>query len=486
MFDVAIIGAGIIGSCAAMELAKYNIRVAIIEKDTDVANATTKANSGIIHAGYDPKHGTFMAKYNVLGCEMAKEICERLDVPYKQIGSLVLAFDDADISNITTLYRRGIENGVPDMELLTPNQVAEIEPNIQKTVKGALLAKSTGVVSPFEYGVAVCENAVANGAKLFLETEVTSIEKNDDTGNFVIKTNSKANPIIDAKYIINAAGVWSDKVHEMIGESEFKIKPVKGEYFLMDKSQGNLVNHVIFQCPDIKGKGVLVSPTSHGNLIVGPDAADIDEKDDVSITKNALDYVKEAAAKTTDKIDYRQSIRNFAGVRATSDQSDFIIGFSKTVPKFLNLAGIKSPGLTCAPAIALDVVQMLKDDGLEMELKDDLITTRKRVRFVDRSAEERKKLVEENPLYGRVICRCETVTEGEIIDELRRPIVPTTIDAIKRRCNAGMGRCQGGFCSPRVTEIISRELGISPLEVRQDKADSYILVGTTKGDEPNA
>lgn len=481
MFDVAIIGAGIIGSAVAMELSKYNLKIAIIEKDTDVANQTTKANSGIIHAGYDPKHGTLMAKYNVIGARITKDICKRLSVPYKQIGSLVLAFNDSDISTITSLYRQGIENGVPNMKLLTPKQVMNMEPNISKDVKGALLAESAGIVSPFEYAVAMCENSVDNGAELFLETKVTSINNDNSDGIFTISTDNTQIPEINAKYIINAAGVWADEVHNMVGEPEFKILPLKGEYYLLDKSQGNLVNHVIFQCPDNYGKGVLVSPTVHGNLIVGPDATEVDNKNDVSTTSKSLEFIRNAASKTSDKINYTESIRNFSGMRATSDQDDFIIGFSKSVPHFFNISGIKSPGLSCAPAIAIDVALMLENNGLPMEEKANIKTTRTRVRFADQPYDIKQQLIQKNPLYGRVICRCETITEGEIIDELQRPIIPKTVDAIKRRCNAGMGRCQGGFCSPRIVEIIARELNIDPLEIRLDKTNSHILVGKTKG-----
>ena len=480
MYDVAVIGAGITGGAVAMELATYDLRIALIEKNTDVAAGTTKANSGIIHGGYDPEPGTLMARYNVLGNRMAGELCANLDVPFKRIGSLVLAFTEEDLETVNLLYARGIKNGLSCLSILNREEVLALEPQLNPSVLGALRCESTGIVSPFEYGVAMCENAVENGAELFLETEVTAIT--DEGPYYAISTNNPEQPLIAARMIVNAAGVDAASVHDMADTPEFSIQPNKGEYYLLDKNQGGLVSHVVFQCPGKAGKGVLVTPTVHGNLIVGPNAEDVEDGGDVSTSRRGLDFVMETAARSCKGISYRDNIRNFAGNRAIlREKDDFHMAFSKNAHRMLNLAGIKSPGLTCAPAIAVDAVKMLGERGLRLIPKERVITTRRRVKFAGLPILEKERLIAQNPAYGRVICRCETVTEGEIVDQLRRPIVPRTLDAIKRRAGAGMGRCQGGFCGPRVHEIIARELGLDPLGIRKDDRGSYILTGITKG-----
>ncbi|HHW31629.1 MAG TPA: NAD(P)/FAD-dependent oxidoreductase [Clostridiaceae bacterium] len=475
MYDVIIIGCGIVGTAAAYELSKYNCSVAVLEKENDVACGTTKANSAIIHSGYDTKPGTLMARLNVEGAKLAKELCRRLDVPYKQIGSLVLAFSQEDLSILKKLYDQGIRNGVQGLELLTAEQVKKMEPNISPDILGALYSPTGAIVTPWEYALAMAETAVRNGVDLYLNSGVYAIEK---IGNgYKIATQSGE---FHARYVLNAAGVHADKIHNMVAEPEFSIKPVKGEYYLLDKSEGTRVSHTIFQCPGKMGKGVLVSPTVHGNLIVGPNAENISDAEDVSTSSHGLSFVAEMALKSVPSINFRQAIRNFAGVRATSDIDDFIIAESKTAKGFINLAGIKSPGLTAAPAIARMAVELLQTSGLNFVKKEDFIDTRHQIRFNQLPIEEKRLLIEENPLYGRVICRCETITEGEIVDALHSPIPPRSLDGVKRRANAGMGRCQGGFCGPRVLEIIARELKLQPEKVLLDKEGTYILTGETK------
>lgn len=472
MYDVIIIGAGVTGCATAYELSKYNTNVLILEKENDVSMGTTKANSAIIHAGYDPDPGTDMAKYNVKGNEMIRNMVADLDVPFHQIGSLVVAFSEEELGTLKELYDRGVTNGVPDMEIWDEAKLKAEEPNIAPEAKGALFAPTAGVISPWDFALAMAEVAVKNGVELKVNTKVENIEKID--GGYKVTTN---NGVYEAKFICNAAGVQADKISEMVNEKKFTITPNKGEYYLLDKNQGELVNHVIFQCPNEKGKGVLVSPTVHGNLIVGPNSENTDE-DDLSTTLDGLAFVSSQALKSVPSINYRESIRNFAGLRARTGIHDYFIYEGEK--GFFNLAGMASPGLSSAPAVAVDVVAWMQEEGLSKEEKKDFDGTRKVLRFKHLSHEERAEAIKKNPLYGKIICRCETITEGEIVDALHRDIVPTTIDGIKRRCNPGMGRCQGGFCGPRVQEIIARELNMPLADVVQDRNGTIIITGETK------
>lgn len=478
MIDVTVIGCGVIGAATAAMLAKYDLSVMVLEAQNDVATGTTKANSAIIHAGYDPEPETQMARLNVEGNRLCKEWAKQLDVPCKEIGSLVLAFDEADLAMIEELYRRGVANGVPELKLLAAEELRAMEPNLSHEVKGALLAPSAAVISPWDFCLALAETAVKNGAQLKRSAPVTAIEKTE--GGYRLHTPQGA---VESRMVVNAAGVFADKVHDMIAPHAFTTHPSRGEYYLMDKSQGALVDHVVFQCPNKDGKGVLVSPTVHGNLIVGPNAEPVAEGDDVAVTADGLAFVRRQAAKSVPEINYRDSIRNFAGVRAVTDQPDFVITEAEGAPGFIDLGGIKSPGLSSAPAIALQAVELLEKAGLTLKEKENYVFERREIRFKELSSDEKAKLVEKSPAYGRVICRCETITEGEIIAALHSLIPPVSVDGVKRRCNAGMGRCQGGFCGPRVQEIIARELGVPQTEVLQDKAGSRILLCKTKGED---
>lgn len=477
MYDVAIIGCGVIGAACAYKLSQSNIKAVVIEKNNDVCCGTTKANSAIIHAGYDPHPSTLMAKLNVKGSAMAKEICKNLDVAYKQIGSLVVAFSDEEAKTVEELYKRGVENGVPNMKVLNKAELFDMEPNLSENAVCALYAPSAAIVNPWEYGIAMAETAVKNGVKIMLEAEVTSIKKGAGKWNISTK---KGN--VEAKYIINAAGVNSDDVHNMVADKSFTVIPSAGEYYLLDKSEGTRVSHVVFQCPNKDGKGVLVSPTVHGNLIVGPNA-DHRDKDDTSTKTACLDFVREKAVKSVPSISFRENIRNFTGVRANTEIDDFIIEFADE--NFLDLAGIKSPGLSAAPAIAEYAIDLLKGKGLELAEKENYINTRKHIRFKELSSEEKNALIKEHPEYGRVICRCETITEGEILDALNSPIPPVSLDGVKRRAGTGMGRCQGGFCGPKVLEIAAKFKGEPFENILQDNTGSYILTGETKSGRKN-
>jgi glycerol-3-phosphate dehydrogenase len=472
MYDVAIIGCGIVGCACAYELSKYNLKVIMIEKNNDICCGTTKANSAIIHAGYDPKPNTLMAKLNVRGSKLTKEICSKLDVAYSQIGSLVVAFSEEETETVKTLYKRGTKNGVPDLKIIYKDELKNIEPYISDDAICALYAPTAAIIDPWEFGIAMAETAVKNGAKMMLEAEVTAINDNNDYYSIETKKGT-----IDTKYVINCAGVNSDDIHNMTAEKDFTITGSAGEYYLLDKSECKRAQHVIFQCPNKDGKGVLVSPTIHGNLIVGPNA-DIRDKDDTSTKSSSLEFIKQKAVKSVPSISFKENIRNFTGVRALSDYDDFIIKFAKD--RFLDVAGIKSPGLSSAPAIAEYITDMLIKSGLELNKNDNYIDERKHIRFNKLSPSEKNELINKNLSYGRVICRCETVTEGEIIDALNSPIPPVSLDGIKRRVGAGMGRCQGGFCGPRVLEIIAKHNNIPFEKVLQDNTGSYILCEPTK------
>jgi len=475
IYDILVIGGGIVGCSAVYELSKYNVGVALLEAENDIACGTTRANSAIVHAGYDPPTGSLMARCNVRGAKLIHDLCGKLDVPYRRNGALVLAFDEQDVAALQKLYTRGLENGVEELSILTREQTLALEPALSPQIMGALHAKSSAIVSPWELALALAQTAVVNGAEVLLNRRVASITTAG--GLFRVSTSSG---VVFSRYIVNAAGLYADKIHEMAGGSGFSIKPNKGQYFLLDKNQGQLVDHTIFQCPTARGKGVLVSPVVHGNLIVGPDSLPTDDRDDVSTTAQELQSIAETARKSVPSINFRENIRNFAGLRSYADREDFIIEASAQIPRFINLAGMKSPGLTAAPAAAELAVSLLADMGMLLEPKPFFHDERRCVRFKEASAEEKSRLIAQNPLYGRVICRCETITEGEILDALHAPIPPVSLDAVKRRCGAGLGRCQGGFCGPRIHEILAREQKRPFESVELDTAGSYIATGETK------
>jgi len=473
LIDVAIIGCGITGAATAYELSRYDLKTIVLESENDVAMGTTKANSAIIHAGYDPSPGTLMAKLDVEGVKLAKELCENLDIPYKHCGAFVLALNDEEAAIVEHLYNRAIKNGVEEVAVLSKKEVLKLEPNVNKNVIKALHAPTAMIVDPWEYTLALAETAVRNGTEVKLECEVTAID--EIKGGYKLHTSHGE---IESKTIINAAGLYADDIHNMIAEPEYTTTPAKGEYWLLDKIEGKRVNSVIFQCPSKAGKGVLVTPTVHGNLMVGPGNIAADSKDDVSTTSDELAFVKEIAVKSVPGIDFSTVIRSFSGNRAHTESDDFII--KEVKPGFIDLAGIKSPGLTAAPAIAKMAVELLSVNTFELKEKKNFINKRKRVRFNKLSPKEKTSIIKKNPKFGHVICRCETVTEGELLEALNSPVPPRSIDAIKRRVGAGMGRCQGGFCGPRVLEILAKHYNCDLTEVLQDKTGTYVLTSKTK------
>lgn len=475
MYDVVIIGAGVIGCSIARELSKFNLKTIVIEKETDVASGTTKANSAIVHAGFDAKPDKLKGKLNAKGNLLFDKLSEELDFPFKRNGSFVLCFDKNDLYKLEKLKEQGIANGVPNIEILDGDKVREMEPKISEEVVGALYAPTGGIVCPYEMTIALAENAFSNGVEFKFENEVKSIVKQEE--NFVIATNKER---IEAKVIINAAGLFADKINNMVSEEKFNIIPRKGEYCLFDKNVGTMIEKTIFQLPTNLGKGVLVTPTVDGNLLVGPNAVDIEDKEDLDTTKEGLDEIIEKAKKSIKILPMNQIITSFSGLRARTETDDFIIGECKDVPGLINVASIESPGLSSAPAIAI-MVKEVAIGILKPEKNERYNPIRKAItKFREIDNEARKKLIGERPEYGRIVCRCETVTEGEIIDAINRPLGAKSLDAVKRRTRAGMGRCQAGFCSTRILDILSRELDIDKTSVTKFGRNSNILICKNK------
>ncbi len=475
MYDVVIIGAGVSGSASARELSRYKVNACVIEKTEDVCSGTSKANSGIVHAGFDATEGSLMAKLNVEGNLMMEELSKELDFPFKKNGSLVICLSEEDMPKLKELYDRGIRNGVKELKILNKEEVLELEPNITDDVYAALYAPTGGIVCPFGLNIALAENANTNGIEFRFNTEAQDIEKID--GGFIIKTNQGD---IKTKYIVNAAGVYADKFHNMVSQNKINITARKGEYCLLDKTAGNHVSRTIFALPGKMGKGVLVSPTAHGNLIVGPTSTDIDDKEGVNTTREGLDTVIGKSSMNVKNIPMRQVITSFSGLRAHEDNHEFIIKELEDAKGFIDCAGIESPGLTSSPAIGKMVADILKEK-LNLEENPNFVGTRKGILDPNTlSLEERNQLIKEQPAYGNIICRCEMITEGEIIDAIRRPLGAKSLDGVKRRTRAGMGRCQAGFCSPKTMEILERELSISMFDITKAGGESNMVLGLVK------
>lgn len=474
-YDVAVVGAGVVGALISRELSKYDIRVALLEKCNDVAMGTTKANSAIVHGGFDAANGTLKAKLNVRGTELMPKLCADMAVPYRNNGSLVLAFSEEEMEHVRTLYERGVKNGVPKLSVLDKAQVKALEPHVSDEVVGALLSETAGIVCPYELTIAATEVAVTNGVEFIRNCAVEAIKVTAD--GFLLATTQGE---ISAKYVVNAAGIHTDDIARMIGDDSISLVARKGEYYLLDKSFGFMADHTIFQCPNKMGKGVLVTPTVDGNLLIGPSALDVEDKEDVDTTPQGLEFIVEKAKKSVPTLNIRGAITSFAGMRAHPVTDDFIIGFSAKNDCFLNVAGIESPGLSAAPAIAEMVAGLLKEKADWQEKKDCVLTRKAPVRFRHMTKSEREALIAKNKAYGRIICRCETITEGEILDAIHAPAGARDVDGVKRRTRAGMGRCQGGFCGSKVVEILSRELNMPMNEITKFGGNSKILFEKTK------
>lgn len=475
MYDVVVIGAGVIGCAVARELSRYSLNIAVVERCNDVCEGTSKANSGIVHAGYDAKPGSLKAKLNVRGNELMEKLSKDLDFPFERNGSLILCFDEDKKGELETLLERGVQNGVKDLEILDREKCLLLEPNLSDQVVAALHAPTGGIVCPFNLTIALAENAAMNGVRFLMETNVERIIKEEE--GYKLLTDKEE---IETKVVINAAGVYADVFHNMVSENKISITARKGEYCLMDKNVGNYVGHTLFQLPGAYGKGILVTKTVHGNLLVGPTATDILDKEGVETTSEGLDTVLNIAALSVKQLPSRQVITSFAGLRAHEAGGDFVIGEVADAEGFFDVAGIESPGLTSAPAIGEYVADMIVQK-LAPQKKADFVPVRKGVvSMALLSTENQKKLIEANPAYANVICRCELVTEGEILDAIHRPLGAKTLDALKRRTRAGMGRCQAGFCSPKAMEILARELHVDISDITKNGKGSHFLTGFNK------
>ena len=454
MYDVIIIGAGVSGCAVARELSAYKRKVAVLERASDICEGTSKANSGIVHAGYDAKPGTKKAALNLRGNRLMEGLSRQLDFSFRRNGSLVLCFEEADRGKLEELLERGRKNGVEGLRIVEGEELAGLEPNLSDQVIAALYAPTGGIVCPFGLTVALAENASVNGVEFHLDTKVNRVIKAE--GGYRLET---AKGEFSAKVVVNAAGVYADVFHNMVSGKKLHITPRKGEYCLFDKAVGGYVSHTVFQLPTKYGKGVLVTPTVHGNLLAGPTAEDIMDKEGVNTTASGLESVLERGAMSVGRLPAGKIITSFAGLRAHEDGNDFVIGEAEDAKGFIDVAGIESPGLTCAPAIGEYVAGIIQEI-LPAERKEDFIGERKGIFSMAEAKDgERQEMILANPSYANVVCRCELVTEGEIMDAIHRPLGATTLDGVKRRTRAGMGRCQSGFCSPKVVEIFARELG---------------------------
>ena len=474
MTDIIIIGAGVSGCAIARELARYQASILVLDKEEDVCCGTTKANSAIVHAGFDAAHGTLMARLNVEGSKLMPALAKELDFAYQQCGSLVVCLSEADRPQLEALYQNGVANGVEGLRIVEREELCAMEPNVSDEAVAALWAPTGAIVCPFGLTYALAENAAKNGVQFQFDTAVTRVAPIE--GGWRVETSHGP---LEAKLVVNAAGVHADELHNMAAPADpMQIIPRRGDYFLLDHTTGEHVRHTVFQLPGPAGKGVLVTPTVHGNLLVGPTSIDIEDKEATATTAAGLDEVRAKSGLAVKDIPLRQTITSFAGLRAHEPRHDFFIG--EAAPGFVDCAAIESPGLSSAPAIGR-MAAGIAAERLHLEAKPDFDPTRRGI--LDPKTlppEERNELIRKNPAYGQIICRCESVTEGEIIDAIHRVPGARSLDGVKRRTRAGMGRCQAGFCSPRVMEILARELGVPLSDITKAGGSSKIIVGVNK------
>lgn len=510
MYDVAIVGAGIVGGMLARALSAFDLKVCVLEKENDVAMGATHANSGIVHAGYDAPEGSLKARLNVRGSQMMETVAGELGVPYRRNGSLVIGFGEEDRQAIETLYARGVKNGVKELRILEGAEARELEPALSERVTCALHAPTGAIVCPYELAIAAIGNAMDNGVDLLLNFKVRQIDRKQgyyeifsgsvkeecrevfsepkkaaDDQDISLDYASLDARMVRARYVVNAAGVHADEIAKLAGDASIQIRPRRGEYLLLDRECGGLVSSTVFRTPSRKGKGILATPTVDGNLLLGPTSVDMEDKEDYAVTEEGIAQIMERAKESIRDVPLRKVITSFCGLRAVGNTGDFIL--NSPFPGFLNAAGIESPGLSASPAIAEYLVEMLAGQGLALQPKEDYQPLRKPVyAFRHASLEEKNRMIQEDSAFGRVVCRCETVTEGEIIAAIRSNPPARSLDGIKRRTRAQMGRCQGGFCMPYIMEILARELGIGYEEVVKSGTGSEIAVYRTKESPGNA
>ena len=475
--DILIVGSGITGVSIARELSRYSVSVTVIDRGDDIAEGATKANSGIVHAGYDAVPGTRKAHFNVRGASMYPSLCKALSVPYRKCGALVIGFDEQDREVLEKLFQRGVQNGVKGLRLLSRDEALDLEPALNPDICCALDVPESGIVSPYELAYAIADDAALNGVSFLFRQEVISVSRESSSG-WRVETSQGA--VFRCRVFINCSGASGADLHNMISDLPLHMTHRRGQYYLLDRSPSQPFGRTIFQCPSFMGKGVLVSPTVHGNLLLGPNAEDIPDPLDTATTSAGLSSVLSRAARTWPAVSIRSNITNFSGIRAHLDTDDFLIGPVSGAPDAFEAIGIESPGLSSAPAVA-EYLSSLVAESLTLVKKTSVLPPRHPLKpFHDMDDEERAAAVRSDPLYGNIVCRCEVVTEAEIREAIRRPVGARTIDGVKRRTRAGMGRCQGGFCSPRVAAIISEETGLSLKDITKDGGESRLLAGTVE------
>lgn len=476
MYDVAVIGAGVIGGMIARKLSGYHLSVCILEKGNDVAVGATRANSAIVHAGFDAQEGTLKAKLNVQGSEMMEAVAEELGVKYKRNGSLVIGFSEEDRKGLEILYARGCSNGVRDLRIVEKEELHQLEPGLSEEVVCALYAPTGAIICPYELTIAAVGNAMDNGAVLERNFEVCDIRREDGYYDIV---SADADRSVQARVVINAAGLYADKIAGMVGDASFTIHPRRGEYILLDKECGDMVSHTIFRTPSKMGKGILVTPTVDGNLLTGPTSVDMTDKEDTATTAEGFEKIIREVLENVSAIPFGKTITSFCGLRAVGSTGDFII--TAPVEGFINVAGIESPGLSASPAIAEYVAKLVEEQGIELSPKADYEPRRAPMHFFrEASLEEKQQVIAKDKSYGRIVCRCEGITEGEILAALRTNPKAWDLDGVKRRTRAQMGRCQGGFCSPHIVEMIAQELHIPVEKVTKSGGNSFVNVSRTK------
>lgn len=471
MFDVVIIGAGICGCFLAHTLSKYDCKVMLVDKENDIANESTMANSAIIHAGEDPADGTLKAVLNVRGSRMYEDICRELRVSYRKTSAFVVATNEEENGSLVELVRKAKERSIP-VQRLSREEALALEPNLADGITQVIELPTTAVVYPWEVSNALAEESVLNGVEVHLNEQVMAIEAVAQK-HYLVKTNKGS---YETGYVINAAGIYADRIARMVmKESPYEVIPRVGEYFVTDRWNKPFVNRVIYPAPSKVGKGILATPTVHGNLLMGPNSVPMPGREDVGCSREGLEAVKTGLKKIIKNPPYQKVVRNFAGLRASGNQGDFYIKEEEAYEGFIQVACIDSPGLSSAPAIAELVVNDIICAAKQFGMKKEWNHRRPPILMKQMTEKEKNAFVRENPAFGRVVCRCETVTEGEIIDCIRRPLGATTVKGVKKRVRPGMGRCQGGFCEPLVVEILARELGISQMEVCYDQPGSELL-----------
>ena len=474
VYDVLIVGAGVIGGMLARELSRYQLSVCILEKENDVACGASRANSGIVHGGYDPEPGTLKAKLNTEGVELLFEAAEALHVPYKRNGSMVCAFSAEEEKTLDMLYQRGIENKIPGLALLSGDEARALEPMLSQSITKVLHVTNAGIVCPYALTIAAVGNAMDNGVELKRNFAVREICRESN----VFRVTAADGTAVTGRYLVNCAGGFSDRVAAMAGDDSFHIIPRAGEYMLLDKVEGSRVRHTMFQVPTVEGKGILVSPTADGNLLVGPTAVKVATPESRDTTPEGLAVVNRLAAKSVPSVDFRQVITSFTGVRASGETGEFILRASDKIPGLIHAGAIDSPGLTCCVSIAKYLTGLLEAQGLALTLKSEWNGERADKHAFEKMDDAQKDaFIKENPAYGRIVCRCETISEGEILDAIRSNPPARNIDGVKRRTRSGMGRCQGGFCGPYVMELLAREMNVPMEAVTKSGGGSYMVTG---------